>query len=89
VSSERRHAALVEQRENHRALRHAGGGTGEPIEVAVRVDGFLAAEVLDDPLLGTATLADALDQVEVAVGADLLLADEHAPKQHTNWPKCQ
>jgi hypothetical protein len=41
-----------------------------------------AAEVLDDPLPGAAALAHALDQVEVAVGADLFLTDVHAAKQH-------
>ena len=32
----------------------------------------------DDALLGTAVLADGLDQVEVAVAVDVLFADEHA-----------
>jgi hypothetical protein len=82
-------AARVEEREDHRALRHAGGRAGQAIEVAPGVDLLLAAEVLDDPLLGAATLAHALDQVEVAVGADLLLTDVHAAKQHAKSQKCQ
>ena len=74
-----RHAALVDQRQDHRALRHPGGRTGQAVEIAVGLDLLLAAQVLDDPLLGAAALAHALDQVDVAVGADLLLAHEHPP----------
>ena len=84
VGGRRRRAALVEEREDHRALRHARGRAGQAIEVAVGVDVLLAAEVLDDPLLGAATLAHALNQIEVAVGADLLLTDVHAAKHHAN-----
>jgi hypothetical protein len=89
AGGQRRRAALVEEREDHRALRHARGRAGQAIEVAVGLDLLLAAEVLDDPLLGAATLADALDQVEIAVGADLLLTDVHAAKQHAKSQKCQ
>ena len=89
VGDECRRAALLEQREDHRALRHASGRTGQAIEVAVGVDALLAAEVLDDPLLGATTFADTLDQVEVAVRADLLLTNVHAAKQHDKSEKCQ
>ena len=37
---------------------------------------FFASEVLDDPLLGTAVFTHALDEVEVGVAVDLLLAEE-------------
>ena len=53
AGGQRRRATLVEEREDHRALRHAGGRAGQAIEVVtVGVDLLLAAEVLDDPLLG-------------------------------------
>jgi len=89
VGGQRRCAALIEQREDHRALCHARGRAGQAIEVAVRLDVLLAAEVLDDPLLGTTPFAHALDQVEVPVGADLLFTHVHAVKQHTKRIKSQ
>jgi len=96
VGDECRRTALVEQREDHRALRHAGGGAGQAIEVAVGEGVLLAAEVLDDPLPGAATLAHALDQAEVAVDripppdrrADPLLTHVPAAKQHVESQSC-
>ena len=76
---ERRHAVLVDQREDHGALGEARRRARQPVEIAPGRDLLLAAEVLDDPLLGAPTLAHALDQVDVAVRADRLLADEHPP----------
>ena len=63
---------------DHRPLGVAGDRAGEAFEAAGGEDGVLAAEVLDDALLGAAVLADALDQVEVGVAVDVLFADEHA-----------
>src|SRR4051812_27312066 len=56
----------------------AGDGTGQALEGARGGDGLLATEVLDDALLGAAVLAHGLDEVEVGVAVDALLADEHA-----------
>ena len=67
-------------RQERRAPWIAGrtrSGAGEAIEVTAGLDHLLAAEVLDDALLGRAVLAHALDQVNVAVGADSLFAEEH------------
>jgi len=74
-----RHAVLVDQREDHRALGEARRRARKPVEVALRLDLLLASQVLDDALSGAAVLAHALDQVDVAIRADLLLAHEHAP----------
>src|SRR3712207_3393942 len=46
----------------------AGDGAGEAFEAAGGEDGVLAAEVLDDALLGAAVLADGLDQVRSRPG---------------------
>ncbi len=75
-------AALVEGREDDRALCQAGGGADQPVEIAAAFDLFLASEVADDALLDVALLADGLDQVEVCVGADTLFADEHGSSIH-------
>ncbi len=72
-----RHAAVLDQRQDHRALRQPGGRARQTIEIAAGLDHFLAAEIADDALLGLAVLANGLDQIEIAVGADSLLADEH------------
>jgi len=56
----------------------AGDGAGEALEGARGGDGLLASEVLDDALFGAAALAHGLDEVEVGVAVDALLADEHA-----------
>src|SRR3954469_7829745 len=70
--------AGVELREDHGALGVAGDGAGEALEGAGGGDGLLASEVLDDALLGAAALAHGLDEIEVGVAVDALLADEHA-----------
>jgi hypothetical protein len=64
--------------QDHGALGGAGHRGGEAFEVAGGEDGLLAAEVLDDALLGAAVLTDGLDQVEVGVAGKVLFADEHA-----------
>ena len=64
--------------EHDGALGVAGDGAGEAFEATGGEDGVLAAEILDDALLGAAVLADGLDQVEVGVAVDVLFADEHA-----------
>ncbi len=72
-----RNAAVLDQRQDHRALRQSGRRARQAIEIAAGLDHFLAAEIADDALLGLAVLANGLDQIQVAVGADSLLADEH------------
>jgi hypothetical protein len=72
-----RHAGDLDQRQDHRALRQSGGRARQAIEIAGGLDRFLAAEIADDALLGLAVLANGFDQVQIAVGADSLLADEH------------
>ena len=64
--------------QDHGALGVASDGTGQALQLARGDHGLLAAQVLDDALLGAAVLAHALDEVEVAVAVDALLADEHA-----------
>ena len=70
-------AAILQNGKDHGALRHACGGTSKAVEIAARLDDFLAAEILDDALLGLAVLTNGLDQVDVGVGADSFLAEEH------------
>jgi hypothetical protein len=55
--------ALVDEGQDHLALREASGGSRQAIEVAATVDVFLAAEIADDALLDPAVLADGLDQI--------------------------
>src|ERR1700760_467962 len=74
---ERRHAAFVHQRQDHRALSEASGGSHQAVEVAAAFDVFLAAEVADDALLDLAVLANGLDQIDINIAADALLTDEH------------
>ena len=69
--------AGLELGQHHGALGIARHRAGQAIELTRGDDGLLAAEVLDDALLGAAVLAHALDQVEVGVAVDALLADEH------------
>ena len=64
--------------QDHGALGVAGDRTGQALELARGDDGLLAAEILDDALLGAAVLAHALDEIQVGVAVDVLLADEHA-----------
>ena len=70
--------AGLELRQHHGALGVAGDRAGQALEAAGGDHGLLAAEVLDDALLGAAVLAHGLDEVEVGVAVDALLADEHA-----------
>src|SRR3954467_2915248 len=77
-AGEPRGVAGLDLRENHGPLGVTGDGTGQALETAGGGNGLLAAEVLDDALLGAAVLAHGLNQVEVGVAVDALLADEHA-----------
>ena len=61
-----------------RQLSQPGRRASEAIQIAGGLDGFLAAEIANDALLDLAGLAHGLDQVHIGVGADALLADEHA-----------
>ena len=70
--------AVLDLRQHHRPLGKARNRGGQPLELAARHDRILAAEVLDDPLLRPRPLAHALDEVEVGVAVDGLLAQEHA-----------
>jgi hypothetical protein len=72
-----RPATLLEQGQDHRALRQAGSGADETVEIATALDLFLAAEIADDALPDAAVFADGFDQVDVGVGADALFPDEH------------
>jgi hypothetical protein len=65
-------------RQHKGAFGVAGDGTGQALEGTGRCKGLLAAQVLDDALLGAAVLAHSLDQVEIGVAVDVLLADEHS-----------
>src|SRR3954449_12061731 len=64
--------------DNHGPLGVAGDGAGQALEGTGRREGLLAAQVLDDALFGAAVLAHGLNQVEVGVAVDALLADEHS-----------
>ena len=64
--------------QHHGALGVAGDGTCQALELTGGGHGLLAAEVLDDTLLGAAVLAHALDEVEVGIAIDAFFADEHA-----------
>jgi hypothetical protein len=55
----------------------AGNRAGQALEGAGGGDNLLAAQVLDDALLGAAVLAHGLDKVEVGVAVDALFANEH------------
>ena len=70
--------AGLKLRQHHGAFGVAGHRGGQALEPAGRDHHLLAAEVLDDALLGAAVLPDGLDQVEVGVAVDVLFADEHA-----------
>src|SRR3954463_5851677 len=70
--------AGLDLRQHKGAFGVAGDGTGQALEGAGGGDSLLAAQVLDDALLGAAVLAHGLDEVEVGVAVDALLADEHA-----------
>src|ERR1700730_4143607 len=65
------------QRQHHRTLRQPDDGARQPVEITARNDHFLAPEIGDDALLGATLLAYVLDQVDVGVGANALVASEH------------
>ena len=70
--------AVPELRQHHRPLGEPGHRGRQAVELATRQHHLLAAEVLDDLLPGPGPLAHALDEVEVGVAVDRLLAKEHA-----------
>jgi hypothetical protein len=59
-------------------LRQPGDRACQTIEIAARDHDFLTPEIGDNALLGAAILAHILDQVDVGVGTDALVAGEHA-----------
>src|SRR5271168_4294997 len=67
----------LDQRQHHRTLRQSDDGARQPVEITARNDHFLAPEIGDDALLGATLLAYVLDQVDVGVGANALVASEH------------
>src|SRR4051794_25006998 len=72
-------SALIEGGEQQGTLRQASGGARQPIEIAAAVDLFRAAEIAEDALFDAAVLADGVDQIDVGVGAEALVPDEHGP----------
>src|SRR4051794_1870086 len=78
LAGEPRGVAGLDLGENHGPLGVTGDRAGQALEGAGGGDGLLAAEVLDDALLGAAVLAHGLDEIQVGVAVDALLADEHA-----------
>src|SRR4051812_19696207 len=73
-----RRIAGLKLREHHGPLGVAGDGAGQALEGAGGREGLLATEVLDDALFGAAVLAHGLDEIQVGVAVDALLADEYA-----------
>ena len=67
----------LDHRQHHRTLRQPGDRARQPVEIAARDNDFLAPKIGDDALLGAALLAHVLDQVDVGVGTDTLVAGEH------------
>src|SRR3954469_140775 len=57
--------AGLELRQDHGPLGVAGNRAGQALEGAGRCEDLLAAQVLDDALLGAAVLTHGLDEVEV------------------------
>jgi hypothetical protein len=62
---------------DHRTLRQPGDGAGQTIEITARNGHFLAPEIGDDVLLGATVLAYVLEQVDLGVGDNALVAGEH------------
>ena len=81
--------AGLELRQNDGTFGVTADRHGEAFELARGNDGFLAAEIFDDALLGAAILADALDEIEVGVTSDVLFADEHARLAARRIRECQ
>ena len=63
--------------QNHRPLRQTGDRARQTVEIAARDDRLLAPEICDDALPGATVLAHVLDQVNIGVGANALVAGEH------------
>jgi len=61
LASQIRAAAVLKQRQDHRALRQTSGAADETVEIAVALNVFLAAEIADDALLDPAIFADGFD----------------------------
>ena len=70
-------SAGLHVRQHHRPLGMARQRGDQPVELAAGVEDILAAERADGALAHPLALADALDEVEVAVPPGDLLADEH------------
>ena len=62
---------------HHRPLAMARQRGNQPVELAAGVQDVLAAERADRALAHPLSLADALDEVEIAVPTGDFLADEH------------
>ena len=63
---------------HHRPLGMACQRGDQPVELAAGVQDVLAAEGADGALADALSLADALDEVEIAVPPGDFLADEHS-----------
>ena len=70
-------ATRLHVREHHRPLGIARQRGDQPVELAAGVQSVLAAEGADGALAYPLALADALDEVQIAVPPGDLLADEH------------
>src|SRR3954453_22641294 len=81
--------AGLELRQNHGPLGVAGNRAGQALKGPGRREDLLAAQVLDDALLGAAVLTHGLDEVEVGVAVDALLADEHDQLAAPHDAACQ
>ena len=81
--------ATFNLRQHERPLGEAGDRGCQPVELATLQHRVLAAEILDDPLPGSRSLAQALDEVEIGVAVDGLLAQEHAALAARRWPTRQ
>jgi hypothetical protein len=69
--------AVRDRRKHEGSIGEVGHRGGEALERAAGEHGLLAAEVLDDLLPGARPLTHALDEVEIGVAVDGLLAHEH------------
>ena len=91
-------AARLHVRQHHRPLGMARQRGDQPVELAAGVESVLAAERADGALAYPHSLADTLDEVEIAVPPGELLADEHRDvvfgtlaninKIRPTWRKC-
>ncbi len=64
-------------RQDHRPLRMPRQRSDQPIQLAIGQQRVLATQGTDGPLAHPATLAQALDEVEVGVASGRLLSDKH------------